>query len=181
MSGFGPRPGASGGEVIDAPRPSDGNGARPTSLPPALAGTGARAGSGAAGIGGGGAARTSGPDVERFPNTLVSAALSLLAPELLDERGQQVGARPFHLGTAGERLREMPESLRRTMPGRDFGDHLSIVGCRAEQLRLEGNRCRRIELQRLGEIRRLDFRALRHADLVEAVLRAVVVRPRGAQ
>src|SRR5436190_11627720 len=135
MSGFGPRPGASGGEVIDAPRPSDGNGARPTSLPPALAGTGARAGSGAAGTGGGGAARTSGPDVERFPNTLVSAALSLLAPELLDERGQQAGARPFHLGAAGERLREMAERFRRAIPGRDLGDHLPGVGRRSDQLR----------------------------------------------
>src|SRR5205085_10653357 len=79
MSGFGPRPGASGGEVMGAPSPSDGNGARPTSLPPALAGIGARAGSGAAG-GRGAGLRTSGPDVERFPNTLLSAPYDRLRP-----------------------------------------------------------------------------------------------------
>src|SRR5688572_1545858 len=99
MIGFGPRPGASGGDVIDAPKPSAGKGARPTSLPPALAGMGTRAGSGATG-GGGAGLRRSGPDVERFPNTVVSAALSLLAPELLEERGQQARPRPFRLGAA---------------------------------------------------------------------------------
>src|SRR5437016_5408257 len=103
MIGLGPRPGASGGEVIDAPSPSDGKGARPTSLPPALAGTGARAGSGAGGAG----LRNSGPDVERFPNTLFSAALGLLAPEFLEQRGEQARARPLHLGAAGQRLREV--------------------------------------------------------------------------
>src|SRR5947209_15200597 len=77
MSGFGPRPGASGGDVIGAPSPSDGKGANPTSLPPALAGTGVRAGSGAGG-GGGAGLRTSGPDVERFPNTLFSAPYDCL-------------------------------------------------------------------------------------------------------
>src|SRR2546423_163533 len=77
MMGFGPRPGASGGEVIGAPSPSDGNGARPTSLPPALAGMGRRAGSGATG-GGGAGLRSSGPDVGRFPNTLFSALYDCL-------------------------------------------------------------------------------------------------------
>ena len=39
----------------------------------------------------------------------------------------------------------------------------------------------RLEFERLGEVRRLDLGPLRHADLVEAVLRAAVVRARGAQ
>src|SRR2546421_8793037 len=77
MIGFGPRPGASGGEVIGAPRPSDGIGASPTSLPPALAAMGVRAGSTAVG-GGGAGLRISGPDVERFPNTLFSAPYDCL-------------------------------------------------------------------------------------------------------
>src|SRR5215212_709506 len=141
MSGFGPRPGASGGDVIGAPSPSAGNGARPTSLPPALAGTGTRAGSGA---GGGAALRWSGPELERFPNTLVSAS-RLTAFELLEKWGQQAGPRPLHLGAAGERLREMAEGFRRAMPRRNFGDHLAVVRRGPEQRRLERNRGNRLE------------------------------------
>jgi hypothetical protein len=52
MTGLGPpRPGASGGDVIGAPSPSDGSGASPRSLP-ALVGAGARTGSGGGAAGG---------------------------------------------------------------------------------------------------------------------------------
>ena len=60
--------------------------------------------------------------------------------------------------------------------GGHFGDHLAVVGGGAEQLRLERDDRDRLVLQRLGEVGRLDLRPLRHADLVEAVVRAVVVR-----
>src|SRR5215213_7701831 len=177
MIGFGPRPGASGGDVIGAPKPSAGKGASPTSLPPALAGTGTRAGSGAVG---GAGLRRSGPEVERFPNTVVSAS-RLAALELFEERGQQASPRTFHLGAPSERLRETSESLRRAMSGRHFGNHLSIVGSRAEQLRLERDRCDRLEFQRLGKIARLDLGTFGHAHHVQAILRTTVVWPARTQ
>src|SRR5688572_23985061 len=101
MIGFGPWPGASGGDVIGAPSPDDGNAVRPRSFPPPLGGGGARTGSG----GGGAAAapRGSGPDVERFPNTLVPVTLCLLAPELFEQRRQQASTRALHFGAPGER------------------------------------------------------------------------------
>src|SRR5258708_5754076 len=156
MSCFGPCPGASGGEVIEAPSPSDGKGARFTSPRLASDCAGARAGSAAGAAWGGGAAglRRSGPDVERFPNTLVSG-LRLTAHELFDERRQHVGARPLGLGASGERLGELTKRLRRTMSGRNLSDHLPVIGGGAEQCRLERNRCYRLEFKRLGEVRRL--------------------------
>ena len=78
--------------MIGAPSPSDGNGAKPTSLDFAPAGgveAGAGAGATVAAGGEGAGLRTSGPD--RLPNTLTLRGLSrLTALELLDERGEQV-------------------------------------------------------------------------------------------
>src|SRR5687768_3857069 len=144
--------------------------------PPAAAGARAGSGGGATGCGGGAALRGSGPVLERFPNTPFSAQSGLAAPELLDERGEQARPRALHLRAAGQRLRERAEGLGGAMPGGNLGDHLPVVRRRAEQLRLERNGGDRIEFQRLGEIRRLDLGALRHSDLVEAILRTVVVR-----
>src|SRR5204863_5196041 len=120
---------------IEAPSPSDGKGARPTSSRAAPDCTGARAGSTAAWGGGGAGLRKSEPDVERFPNTLVSG-LRLSAHEFFDEWRQQAGARPLGLGASGERLRELAEGIRRAMPGRNLGDHLTVIGGGAEQCRL---------------------------------------------
>ena len=60
----------------------------------------------------------------------------------------------------------------------DFGDHLAVIGRRAEQLRLERNDRHRLVLERLGEIGGLDLGPFRHADLIEAIARMMVVRPR---
>jgi hypothetical protein len=67
------------------------------------------------------------------------------------------------------------------MAGGDFRDHLAVVGCRAEHLRLERNGDDRRAFDRLGEFAGVDFRPLRHADLIETIQRHPVVGPRCLQ
>src|SRR2546421_12245947 len=102
---------------------------------------------------------------------------SRLSTQKLLDQGAQQSPRPLGLGAAGQLLRELPKRFRGPMPGCDFGDHLSIVGGRPEYLRLERDQGGRLGIESLGEIRRLDLGPLRDADLVETIVRAMVVRP----
>src|SRR4051794_40865314 len=98
--------------------------------------------------------------------------------QFVDERRQQARFRFLRLAAAGHDLGELPERLRRAMAGGHFADHLAVIGSGAEYLRLERNRRQRLVFERLGEIGRADLRPLRHPDLIEAVVRAMVVRAR---
>src|SRR4051812_27997717 len=98
--------------------------------------------------------------------------------QFVDERRQQAGFRFLRLAAAGHDLGELPERLGRAMARGHFADHLAVIGGGAEQLRLERNRGQRLVFERLGKIGRADLRPLRHPDLIEAVVRAMVVRAR---
>src|SRR5262249_9546093 len=86
--------------------------------------------------------------------------------QLAEDGPEQARTRLLCRSPAGENLRELAEHLRRAMPGRHLGDHLAVVGGRAEYLRLERNERERLVLERLGEIGGFDLRTLRHPDLV---------------
>ena len=101
--------------------------------------------------------------------------------QLASSGGAAAPPRALDFRAAGQRLRQLAEHLRRLMVGRHFGNHLAVVGGGAEKLRLERNDRERIAFQRLGEVCRGDFRPLRHADLIEAVMRPMIVRPRGLE
>ena len=49
----------------------------------------------------------------------------------------------------------------------NLGDHLSVIGRRAERLRLERNDRDGLVVERLGEIGGFDLGPLRHPDLVD--------------
>src|SRR5581483_5503303 len=172
-----------------APRPAEGNGVRPTSFDFA-AGAGAAAGLGAGG-GGGAAGAAVGRSwtivaglapVGRLPNTLrySDTALRPLS-QFIEQRRQQAGPLLLGLAAAGQLLRQLTESLGGAMSRRNLRDHLSVIGGGAENLRLERDHRDRRVLERLGKIRGLDFRPLRHPDLVEAIARQPVVRPGGLE
>src|SRR5213595_2607898 len=67
------------------------------------------------------------------------------------------------------------------MIGGDFRDHLAVIGGRAKHLRLERNGRDRLGLDRLGKFVEVDLGSLRHADLIEAIQRNAVIRPRCLQ
>src|SRR6476660_249541 len=67
------------------------------------------------------------------------------------------------------------------MAGGHFGDHLAVVRGGPEKLRFEWNYGERGAFQRFSEVCRREVRPLRHANMIETVMRAVVVWPRGAQ
>ena len=87
----------------------------------------------------------------------------------------------FGSGRPGQPPRHLQERPGRAMTGGDFRDHLAVVGGIAEHFRVERNGGDRLALDRLGERAQLDFRPLRHADLVEAVQRRPIVGPRRLQ
>src|SRR5215471_6841257 len=67
------------------------------------------------------------------------------------------------------------------MTGGHFRDHLPVVGCGPEYVRLERNNGDRIVAEGLGKVRGLDFRPFGYPNLVQAVERTVVVRSRRSQ
>ena len=113
--------------------------------------------------------------------TILQQKFSFSVQQFSDERREQ--ARALLLGFSAPRqlLRQLTKHFGSAVRRCDFGDHLAVIGRRAEHLRLERNDRDRLVVERLGEIRRLDLGPLRHADLIEAVERAVIVRPRGFQ
>ena len=72
----------------------------------------------------------------------------------------------------------MQEHLGGAVIGREFRDHLAVIGGGAEHPRVERNSRDRLALDGLGESRALDFRALGHADLIKTIERRAVVGPR---
>ena len=98
--------------------------------------------------------------------------------QFLDEGRDQAGAVLLRLRAPGQLLGQLPKHLGGAVACRNFRDHLPVVRRRAEQLRLEGDDGDRLVVERLGKIRRLDFRPLRYADLIETIQRTTVVRPR---
>src|SRR5215207_8728748 len=142
--------------------------------------TGAETGSGACTAGF--ATRVSLSFPLRLPNTMaLHAGDLLLGPQLLDQRRQQRTLRLLGLAAAGEPLRDLQEHLGGAMRGGDFRDHLAVVGGRTEYLRLERYSGDRVVFDRLGELGGGDLRPLRDADLIEAVERGAIVRPRCLQ
>ena len=63
----------------------------------------------------------------------------------------------------------------------DFRDHLPVVCSRTEHLRVERNGRDWLTFNGLGEFVEIDLRPLGHSDLIEAVQRDPVVRPRCLQ
>src|SRR3981189_2622517 len=98
--------------------------------------------------------------------------------QLPDDRRQQPTSRFFGFAAAGQLLRDLHKHLADAMIGRDFRDHLAVVGRGAEDSRVTWNRRDRLTLNGLGEFARGDFRPLGHADLAEAIERWPVVGPR---
>src|SRR5438128_8913153 len=118
----------------------------------------------------------------RLPNTMaLHAGDLLLGPQLLDQGRQQRTLRLLGLAAAGEPLRNLQEHFSGAMRGGDFRDHLAVVGGRTEDLRLERNRGDRMVFDRLGELGGGNLRTLRDADLIEAIERGAIVRPRCLQ
>ena len=154
-----------------------------------VAAAGARRHGGRAGSGAGGRRRSAGLRRSRARCGTLSEHACLrglthcLRLSFSMQRGQQARrADRLHLGAAGQRLRELSG---RSPPSRWPDDTSAIIW---PLLAAVPNSCGsngidgdRLELERLGEVGRLDLRPLRHADLVEAVLRAAVVRARRAQ
>src|SRR5262249_3034074 len=139
----------------------------------------ATAGAGGAALGRGLGAACE-PEVLRFPNTPTTPnQLSLASLEFFEDWCEQAGARTFHLAAPGQHLRELLEGFRNAVTGGDFRDHLSVIGGGAEQLRFEPDDRRRLGLESLGEIRRFDFWPLGHANQIETIMRAAIIRPRG--
>src|SRR5580692_2538830 len=88
----------------------------------------------------------------RLPNTTALHAGLLLCPQLLYEGRQERTPRLFGLAAAGQPLRDLQKHLGGAMTGGDFRDHLAIVGCRAEHLRVKRNRRDRLGLNGFGEL-----------------------------
>src|SRR5262245_21507928 len=175
-----------------APRPAEGIGARPPSITPdgpdggAVCGAGCGAGGNdvlAAGwaCGRGAAPGTRVSAVLRFPNTQLTSDRPSGPLEQLFEERQLAGLRFLRVGAAGEHLRKLAEGLGSAVAGREFGDHLPIVGGGAEHLRLERDDGNWPLIERLREISGIDLGSLGHSDLVEAIVRAAVVGPRRLQ
>src|SRR5262245_47202859 len=96
------------------------------------------------------------------------------SPQLAKDRLQERAAHLLGFGTSREASGDLQKRLGRAMAGVDFGDHLAIVGRFAERPGVERDGGDRLTLDRLDERADLDFRALGHADLVEAVQRRPV-------
>src|ERR1700683_45164 len=75
----------------------------------------------------------------RLPNTTVLHAGWLSSPQLIDQGRQQRRPRLWGSAAACQPLRDLQNHLGSAMAGGDFRDHLPVVGCRAEDLRLERN------------------------------------------
>src|SRR4051794_5592651 len=184
----GARLGFSGAPISGAPSPADGKGVRPCSAAGVPA-PGAEAGAppGMVGAFDGGAASATGlrlstAAVLRFPNKgELQKASGLPLAQLRQQGAEQALARALGFRTAGQNLRHLEKGFRGFMAGGNLGDHLAVVGGGAEQLRVEGDACDRVVVERLGEVGELDLRPFRHAYLIEAIERAMVVRPRRAQ
>ena len=99
----------------------------------------------------------------------------------LDSNGESKLARAFYLRTTRQCLRQLAEHFRGFVIGRHFRNHLSVVRRRPKKLWLERNDREWLAFQRLGEVSGRDFRPLRHAHLIETVMRPVIVRSRTAQ
>src|SRR3954453_4193803 len=113
----------------------------------------------------------------RLPNTIaLQAGGLLLGPQLIEQGRQERPLRLLGLAAACQPLRNLQEHLGGAMIGGDFRDHLAVIGGRAEHLRLERDRRDRLAFDRLGELARRNFGALRDADLVEAIERRAIVR-----
>src|SRR6516164_3608033 len=69
----------------------------------------------------------------------------------------------------GQLMRDIEKPPAGTVAGGDFRDHLAIVGGGAEQSRIERNACNRLALHGLCKSALVNFRTLRHADLIKAV------------
>src|ERR1700677_5173238 len=114
----------------------------------------------------------------RLPNTTILHAGDLPCPQFLDQRGQKRGPRLFWLGAACQPLRDLKKHLGGAVSGGNFPYHLTVVGRRPEHLRVERNGRDRLAFNRLGKFGCVDFRPLRHTDLIEAIQRRAVVGPR---
>ena len=98
----------------------------------------------------------------------------LLGPQLIDQGRQERPLRLLGLAAACQPLRNLQEHLGGAMIGGDFRDHLTIIGGRAEHLRVERDRRNRRALDRLGVFGGGDLRPLRYADLIEAIQRGAI-------
>src|SRR5580692_3502365 len=117
----------------------------------------------------------------RLPNTTILHAGSLPCPQFLDQGRQKRAPRLFGLAAACQRLRDLKKHLGGAMTGGNFRYHLTVVGRRSEHLRVERDGRDRLAFNRLGEFAGVDFRPLRHTDLIEAIQRRAVVGPRCLQ
>ncbi len=89
---------------------------------------------------------------------------------------QKAERAPAWLRPAGHRGGELDEQVVHLAAWLHLRDHLAVVGGRAEELRVERDDGRELDLERLGELRRGDLRPLRHAGHVQDDLRLAVVR-----
>src|SRR3954462_13964242 len=136
--------------------------------------------------GGATAAADPAPAPDHLPNIRLSAfqprsSGRLAASELLEDRLQQIRAGPLRLGLAGDGAGELDEDLGNFAGRLHLGDHLAVVGGRAEELGVEGQRVRDLRAERLGEFGGRDLGPLRQPELVQHDLRLAVVRPRLAE
>ena len=104
-----------------------------------------------------------------------------LAAKSHHQRRKKVAFRFTRLGPVGNFSRKIPDCTGDFTPRLDFGNHLPIVGRRAEEFRLEGNESRRHEINRFGEIRDANFRPFRNSHTVHNKLWMPIMRPRRAQ
>src|SRR6185437_2513582 len=83
------------------------------------------------------------------------------------------GAAPHHVH--GDR----PIDFVAAVVGRNFGNHLPVVGCRSEDGGIERDLAQQLAIDRGGELRRADLGAARHAELVDDQQGCALGRPQG--
>src|SRR6516162_6794549 len=122
-------------------------------------------------------------ELERLPNTSLYSEHHSRRPlhQPLNQWTQQARPAFLRLRAPGEQLRKLAERIGRAVRRRQLGDHLAIVGCRSERLRIERNHGNRLGLDRLCKISGTDLRPLGDTDLVETITGATVVGTRSTQ
>src|SRR6185437_11638452 len=144
------------------------------------AGRGAAAGSGRAAAGAGlGVAAVPAvlpPKLVRLPNMRLPSGLL----ELLEKAGQRQIARlagHFRQRAAGHVQRDRPVDIVAAIIGGHLGNHLPVIGRRAEDRRIERDLAQQPGFDRGGEFLGGDLRPARHADLVDHQQRLGFRRP----
>src|SRR5690606_32764673 len=107
----------------------------------------------------------------RLPNT--SYLRLSLAGQKAEER--RTGGLRRTRFAAAKLARKEAEAFRCLALGIEFFDHLAVIRRRAEEAGIEGQHKRRLGADRFCEVLHGNFRALRHAHLIEHDMRGIIV------